>query len=42
MCDKCPTLCRTCISQSNCTSCLEAATKNNNGTCSFGANFKTQ
>jgi hypothetical protein len=42
VCEKCATLCRTCISRSNCTSCLSGATLDKNGTCSFGAGYKNQ
>lgn len=41
-CEKCPNLCRTCTSKSNCTTCFEGAFLDKKGSCSFGSNFKAQ
>lgn len=40
-CEKCPSLCRSCVARNNCTACLDGAVLVN-GTCAFSDSFKTQ
>lgn len=41
-CEKCPLLCATCENKNKCLTCVQGATTDNTGMCSFGKNFKTQ